>query len=102
MVPIKPISLKAPPEIRERIVSNADTLGYSANKFMVQSLVAIMDMIEKGDPVLPGIVVLVRTARKLRAKTLPPAEPQRQPKRANAVACAKLPAFIFPKRLFRK
>ncbi len=69
MVPLQPISLKVSPETRARIKSNAATLGYSANKFMVESLEAIMSQIEEDDSSPPGIVVLVRTARDLRERT---------------------------------
>lgn len=67
MIPVKPFSVKLPPEVREKIKDASDEVGYSENQFIVDAMRSIVEMIPLIDKeAIPRVVVLVRAAQQHR------------------------------------
>jgi hypothetical protein len=72
MIPITPFSVKFPPEMKQRIKAAAGEVGYSENKFIVEAVGEVLDMIGKpNQESLPKVVVLIRAARAHRESPRP-------------------------------
>lgn len=85
MIPLKPLSVKLPDEVKLPLKEAAGEVGFSINKFILESLISILEMIPQVDNErLPKIVVLVRAARQHRLdpqslKRKPQSQPRRKP-----------------------
>jgi hypothetical protein len=75
-------SVKAPPDVSVRIRQIADSIGYSENQFMLQSIESIIGMIDNPQhAAIPRVVWLAASARTHQYASPPlPRRPNRVPR----------------------
>jgi len=68
MIPVKPTSVKYPPDQRQSIKDNANLLGYTFGHYIRECAKAIDKMADEEEPRWPPMVISLRLARERQAE----------------------------------
>ena len=72
MIPVKPTSVKYPPEMRERINENSDLLSYTLGNYQRECVKIVDKMVESNVLVWPPMVISLKIARNHSIEDLSP------------------------------